>query len=328
MNPFDETNSTLPGIYGTWNPMTYMKQMDNNDLSNIYNQGMLTEQQQKNDFTVADNPIKLRQGAANAAQTEAQTPGIVANSGMLQDKAQISRGTLQAQMDAELGKYKGQLTQQHFDALDKAGQMYGQVGAVLGSVPIPARQAMARKLLGDQYQDEFDSIPPEKLQDQMALMGEWATNASRKGQLQDEALDQKGENTARAAQIAADAKIAAAEKAAQARIEAAKLNSQRKPAESMSQYEARIRAAANAGDDPHAEAALAKLEGDKVKRAIAAAQIPDALKRELLNMPSDATPSPGIPGNQSPLSKLPPGTKDNMNGTYTLPDGRIVRVKK
>ena len=280
-------------------------------------QQSLEAQMIKNKYEPLLNDARIAQENAHTGYINAQTPGAVAQSSLFADKAKLSKDTYTKQLEDAISQHEGSMTAQKLKNLQTAGQSYGQVGALLGTVPPLARHAMAKQMLGDMYHPEFDKLNPNDLADTLTTMGDWMGKAGNKYQMQEAGLTTKGQTAREVADITG-----------QYRLESAKARAaaQRQPAETESQWLARIRTEAR-NDNPHARAELADYNAQQIAKAAASAGVQDSRIRDILGMPPGTTvPTGATPKN--PLSQLPQGTKDNGNGTYTLPDGRIVRPKQ
>lgn len=216
-NPFDDTNATLPGIYGTWNPMLYSRQMDNVGLSNQFNQGELQKQTLQNQFDAANNPLRVQQTGLQNQLTGAQIPGVAAQSNLSQDKAALSRATIGQQLEQAMAEHQGKLSDIQLKQISNAGQTYAQTGAMLSQLPGPARHAAARAVLGPLYHPEFDQMDPDALHEAVSTMGDFMNQASSKYILQQAGLGTKQQTAFGVADKEAAAKVQAAQVAAAAR---------------------------------------------------------------------------------------------------------------
>lgn len=110
---FGGDNSILAGQLG-------LEQLNRaNTNSDINQAGALQDMFQ----TAQTNPLKVRQMELGNQTTEAQLPGIMANSGMLQDKAQVSRDTVDLQGKAARSKLIQDMSDDDVKGIENLAQM-------------------------------------------------------------------------------------------------------------------------------------------------------------------------------------------------------------
>ena len=179
-------------------------------------QELLQSTQQKGQM----NPLLLKQQEIANQTQQAQIPGLQAQSSLAQDKAGISRSTIPQQLEEAMRKHRTSMTDADFKEIGQTGQAFSQVGEYLSGIPVPARHAAARQMLGQMYRPEFDKYNPNDLVDTLQQTGKWMNEAATKFQMQQAGILAK---TGSAERIAADknavelekAKIAAAAKTQQ-----------------------------------------------------------------------------------------------------------------
>ena len=216
------------------------------------------------------HPLEMQQRRIGNQMQEAQIPGIQAQNSITQDKASISRNTLPQQLEEAFAKHKGSMSDLQLKELNNAGQRYGQVGALLGNIPGPARAAAAKQLLGDLYRPEFDQYNPNELADTVSTIGEWMTKAGTKFQLADQKSDTaralEAEKTRRALELQ-QLKNAANERITKLKDNALKTKDPKK----FEELAVRHKMAAEGADSPeearkHMEQAAMALEAAKLLR--------------------------------------------------------------
>lgn len=175
---------------------------------------MLQATQQKGQM----NPLLLKQQELANQTTQAQMPGLEAQSSMLADKANISRSTIPQQLEEAMRKHRTSMTDADFKEIGQTGQAFSQVGEYLSGIPVPARHAAAKQMLGQMYRPEFDNYNPNDLVDTLQQTGKWMNEAAAKFQLQQAGLAQKGANAENVAAINNRGKVEAAKIAADAKI--------------------------------------------------------------------------------------------------------------
>lgn len=258
-------------------------------------QDLLQKSQQSQEM----HPLEMQRARTSNAMQEAQIPGIQAQNSITQDKASISRNTLPQQLEEAFAKHKGSMSDLQLKELNNAGQRYGQVGALLGNIPGPARAAAAKQLLGDLYRPEFDQYNPNELADTVSTIGEWMTKAGSKFQLADQKSDTaralEAEKTRRALELQ-QLKNAANERIAKLKDDALKTKDPKK----FEELAVRHKTAAEQATTPeeaqkHMEQAAMALEAAKLLRPM------DNTKPQL-----DPSVAPGVltapPTRENPLS--------------------------
>jgi hypothetical protein len=183
-NPYESTIKELPNIFGNWNPMTYLKQMDQQGLADQWNNVQLQGQQEDLSQTKAMNPLLQQKQQISNLENLMQVPGHAANSSMLMDKAKISNDTLDAHIQDVLKGYKFADQKRELDQLNATGQALAQAAPLIaGWNGAPgAAHATAKRLLGSMYPPELDQIPPQHLSTVMGDIGNSMMSASQKYQ--------------------------------------------------------------------------------------------------------------------------------------------------
>lgn len=308
----------------------------------------LADMLQKSRQTEAMNPLLLEQQRLANKQTEAglaekgaQLPGIQADSSMKQDKAQLSRGTLEAQLSDMLRGYKFKDKERELGELEMAGRAYMQAEPQLATLPPPARHAVARRLLGQYYQPEFDQVSPEELGRTLNFIGSEMQSAQQKFFQAATLADKKAESAAsiQDKKLAAQREIATYKAALSERLAAIKKSNDPK---SFQHAATQLMNAARTEEDPDRKAALIEQAQEFINLQFAMAQAagqaqlptkPDiGAVADIPTMPP-AQP-PRIGGGNNPavadpnMAKLPPGTKALGNGIYQLPDGTKIKANK
>ena len=122
-------------------------------------------------------PLNMRAQELSNLTSEAQLPGIVANSNsqVLNNKKQSL--TFDSDIEAHIAGNKGKVDEQFVKELNNTGNVFTQAGQYLSDAPGVATHAMARQLLGKYYRPEFDKISPQALGGAIKYIGENMTNA-------------------------------------------------------------------------------------------------------------------------------------------------------
>lgn len=339
-NPFEQNINSIKDVFGSWNPMTYLKGMDQLDQANAYNQNDLKGKQQETGLAELMNPIKVRQAGLNADTTEAQLPGVRANSSLQSDKANLSTMTFGNQLDEMVKGHEFKDRERELKEIQGAGQAYGQAGAYLGSIPVPARTAAAKQMLGGYWRPEFEQMDPNDLADTLSTAGKWMTEAQQKFMMQQAGLEAKGNN----ALALQDKKSQAAESLAKFKVEAKRISDATKaqPLPRREQVLGQLLQQIAQETDPERKEVLqntynelaAQVYQEKLNIASASATgKPDiGAMTGLPTKPAPATPQLGAGNNPATadpnLAKLPQGTKALGNGIYQLPDGTKIKANK
>lgn len=243
---FGGDNSILAGQLG-------LEQLNRaNTNSDINQAGALQDMFQ----SAQTNPLKVRQMELGNQTTEAQLPGITAQSGMLQDKAQISRGSVDLQGKAARSKLIQDMSDDDVKGIENLAQM-------LAYSPDPEMRAKGEAMM--------------KMHKDVLKEREKARYAMER-QLELEAV--KGKNALDVANVSGGYKVA---------VKNAGGGGAGKPV-TMSQFEAALRQQVLEGDE-EALVALQALEEDKRKKAAAGAQVGDQFKREFTQTPKAETPT-------------------------------------
>lgn len=169
-------------------------------------QDMLQQTQQRAQV----NPLLLKQQELANQTTQAQMPGLEAQSSMQADRANISRSTIGQQLEEAMRKHRTNMTDADFKEIGQTGQAFSQVGEYLSGIPVPARHAAAKQMLGQMYRPEFDNYNPNDLVDTLQQTGKWMNEAATKFQMQQAGIMAK---TGSAERIASEKNAAEIEKA-------------------------------------------------------------------------------------------------------------------
>jgi hypothetical protein len=291
-------------------------------LSQQQDADSLTMQNQRRqlDYDRANDPLKLAHSGLANDTLGAQLPGVRARSSMLtrQDK---NESLMNDDMIKDMmGKFKSDEIKRHAEDANNMGTRLSQMAEEVFSNPmggaLRVRGELEKMGLGDMWNPAWETSDPGLLARQLGAYGRDLQNTSAKFRQQLELAGVGAEAKVDVAEIQAAARKAAAEASAKGRA-----TTRPRPAETMSQYEARLRAEAAAGDE-HAAAALELLENHKRLKASASAQVSSGDKPNL--------PAMGIPTNNSVKGAKTDGPgegwTDNGDNTWTK-DGVTIRRK-
>lgn len=205
MDPYTSQIKSLQDVYGDWNPLGNLAARDLLDQGRQYADQQSLEQQLKNAQTQKMNPLILEEQRLRNETSQAQLPGITANSSLLTDKAKLSKDSMKEQFENLIAEYQGKMNKKDLDFINGGASAYSQAGQALTLVPPNIRHQMGKRMLGSFWQPEFDSMDPETLGKTLSTMGEYMTMAQSKFAQQSALQAQKGE----------DARALAATKSAQ-----------------------------------------------------------------------------------------------------------------
>lgn len=163
-------------------------------------------------------PLELEQKRLANQTTQAQLPGIAADSESRQIDTRFKKETLAPKIEAELSKLKGQISDSQFKELTNTGQAYMQAGPLLDRMPGVVTHAAAKQILGNFYRPEFDRVPANALGQVISNFGEAMVAAQSKYVQQLGLLGAKNEGAKEVAGINANARVEAARVAAAAKI--------------------------------------------------------------------------------------------------------------
>lgn len=200
MNPFENQMPNLAAMYGNWNPMAYLKGMQQEDNAAAFNQELAVQNQEKTKQTkqatsLADlmNPLKVQEKTLGNATTLAQLPGVVANSEKAGLDTKMAKDSYTSKLDDMIKGYQFKNKERELAQLEMGGRAYMQAEPMLASVPPPARHAAAKRLLGEFYQPEFDQVPPEKLGQVLNFVGSEMMQSQQKLYQASQIADKKGD---------------------------------------------------------------------------------------------------------------------------------------
>ena len=163
MNPYNQSLEGLFKVYGDWNPLAYMKGMDMVDQAGQYNdmQKQLLGQQLEREKQML--PVDVAHKQLTNQGLELGLPGIFADSNLKQDKAVLSRATLDQQHEQFIRDFQAKGSQQEAEQFQRVGQLYAQAGEMLKGIPGMMSHQRAKEILGKNYLPEFDQVPPHLL---------------------------------------------------------------------------------------------------------------------------------------------------------------------
>lgn len=179
-NPYNQSLEGLFKVYGDWNPLSYVKGMDMLDKGSKYDDLQSEELNLKNQKTKTMMPLEASYQDLINKGKEAELPGIAATSSLAQDKAALSRATLPHQYGNIMQEFQSKASQADLEEMNRAGQMFAQVGERIGYLPGPIQQQEAKRLLGRYWLPEFEQYSPGDLQDTLLNMGKGMMNLQPK----------------------------------------------------------------------------------------------------------------------------------------------------
>lgn len=138
--------------------------------------------------------MNQRKGEEDILNSQAQRPGLTAQSTMLGQQAELGGHKLPGQKqefdrNQESAGQKAQL-----EGLEMAGRAYMQAEPFIATLPPPARHAAARQMLGRFYRPEFDQVPPEQLGRVLNFIGSEQQRSQQKAMLATDVIDKKNES--------------------------------------------------------------------------------------------------------------------------------------
>jgi hypothetical protein len=365
-NPFENQIPNLSAMYGSWNPMTYLKGMQQEDNANAFNQELSTQNQQtttkgQQDISLADmmNPQKVLKAQLDNATTAVDLPGHEALSDLHQTNAKMARDSYQTNLDELIKGHQFKDKERELQQLEMGGRSFMQAEPLLASIPPPARHAAAKRLLGDLYQPEFDNVPPEQLGQVLNFVGSEMQQSQQRLFAQQMGLDTRGDTARTVAATRAamalgvqDKRNAGAKDIAEFKAnlaeQIAKIKAQGDPKTYMAAA-TKLLEAARAESDPDKKHELVQQAQQFVElnqsamearpQANNAGKVDIGATTGLPTQPGATTPQVGVPGampearnnpimNDPNMAKLPQGTKALGNGIYQLPDGRKIKAKQ
>lgn len=190
--------------------------------------GFLGQEKQMNQATLAQKlfeterqkqllPLDIQQRQLANKATEAQIPGMQADSEKRQIDTRFARDTIVPKIQAEMSSLKGKISEAELKEITNAGQAYLQAGPLLDKMPGVVSHAAARQILGNFYRPEFDQVPPEALGQVISYFGEGMVAGQAKYVQQLGLLDRKLGSAERVAETKSAAQIEAARISAAAR---------------------------------------------------------------------------------------------------------------
>lgn len=327
-----------------------------NTLGDIFNQnpGAFTQAQglidtgqqfadqsfQRNDLanqqSAAMNPLlQQHQQGINAAQ-DAQLPGLVASSSMLQRKNNNQSLLNDSEIADTLGKYKEAEQDRHIKEVNGMGTTLQQLGSQVWDNPIGAaarsKEALAKAGHAEMWNPSWDNLPPQELAAAMNDAGVSIANTGEKMQAMRMQMQQKKtmaedlEDQKQAGRMALRDKInAAAEAIEQSKEEGKTKNNKYNYQQAATQYNALADRAQAAGDSQKAQELYAKANDytklDREARSAGANVTTDVkpnMKQFGIGTNADNSSPPttlGPPGQVAPpqnvpAAKVPGATRD------------------
>lgn len=283
-------------------------------LTQQQNADQMTQQDQARqlDFDTANDPLKLAHQGLTNQTLEAGLPEVVARSNMAKRKDANEALLNDDQIKDMVGKYKSADLQRHVTDMEGVGQLAQQQYQSIYMNPFGAAQrakdAFTQAGHADLWNDDWNDLPAGQL---AAKLKDFGQGIQQSNSAMSKALMQAQER-ADAAKYVADRNYDRGVDVAEIRKAQAIAAAARKPGENMSAYEARIRSAADAGDDA-AKAQVANLEADKRAKAAAGATV-KAEGDVDVNKLGGNLKSRGAPGGD--LSKTPPAAAVPNPGVY------------
>ena len=310
-------------------------QQNNASLQNAF--------QREQGFLDQKRPLDLETIVSQNRGRDAQTEQLTLENA-------FKKETQPAKIEAENATNKGKVSLAELQELDNMGQLFGQVSARMATAPPPMRAAIAKRLLEKYIPEnpEFDNLLVSNADALPQYFKDMADNvfkmsrAARMEQMREDRELSKEEarfkREERIAQINAGGKVDAAKARSDA---AAKTASEAEMVAKMGfekaavYYDAKASEAEQAGNTDRAEMYRAK--SDTMKMAFERAKILSAMQGQAgrvdigqeTGMATRPEPQPqGFGGKGALPPGLPQGTKANGDGTFTLPDGRVIRKKQ
>lgn len=311
-------------------------------LNQMFGQQQYNQNEQMNPLLVQGQAATNRHTNAGAGLLEAQTPGAAAESQMKQTAARVDSAIpFDQKLQTAVADLKAKASDSDMKILGNHGQTMAQVGAAAlangGHVPLEMQHMVTPEIA--QY-----LARPGGAQE-MVKMGQAFQSASADRAAEREKLKITGDNAARVAGIEAGSR----EKVEQMGITAGKylkrwnmsLDSKIDlEGDPVKKYTMLVDAAKQATDPEQQAYYMSRAQQiQNVATAKLAAAQPKPGSVDINQVAGVAT-NPGLPiapPNMAPaasapteniLAKLPPGSKNNGDGTFTLPSGKVVRPKQ
>jgi len=308
------TNDQLSSIYGSWNPETYIRGDQQAQLANQFANTELQDSQRKLAFDQQADPLRLSEMYLKNQGIKAELPGKQAASDQATRNVQVRNGI-------PLGLEQQQAVKKIYTDMSTEDLTQTANAIKQGMVHENPEVRRVSEMLYNNLPDQYKANKDEASRERIAA----GNNAA----------------TVQAAQIGADSRV----NIANARAEAQKArDAQNIPNLEKAVVQERMRAneALAKGDraayDYHNGEADSYMERLVAVRA-APGQVANSAKPDLSRLPGGGIPTNPVPAapsyndpNQSKQPKvlppgLPPGTKDNGDGTFTLPNGKVVKKK-
>lgn len=295
------------------NPALYQQAQGMVGLSNQQNQEKLRQLQLQNMFDQQNNPLRLQHQQGLNDQNAAQLPGLQAQSQSAQYKAQREGATQGDAISAARAKFMK-------EASDADIEMLGNRAQKLAYSEDPQERAHGIKML-NMSKEMIKERELQKMRGDNALALEGSRSKSAR-ELEQMRIDagkyvKKGSGAAGTIEEQLKSGKLSFEKAAVLLSGAASVAEMDGDDETAQKY----RAMADDYNRKHIASKQAGVQaGGELKPDLGALGIkPNAVK-----------PVEGFSSVKKAdlLGKLPQGSKDNGNGTFTLPDGRVVRPKQ
>jgi hypothetical protein len=172
---------TLGDIY-SMNPGAFQQAQGLIDLGTQGAQQGLQKGAQDIAYNEQANPLRLQQMQLGNDTTEAQLPGVRANSGM-----QVRKNSLESQLEPEMlasmrGKYGAEALNNYGKVFDELGDIYAQGAGAIAANPIAGRAALKQKLQEaghpEMYNPEWDNMSGADLYN---AINETGTNMQKNG---------------------------------------------------------------------------------------------------------------------------------------------------
>lgn len=109
-------------------------------------------------------PGQLETQRLNNSTLSAALPGVAANSSLAEDKAGLSRKTMQQQHDELISGYKFKDRERELKELGMMGERFAQAGAYIKQLPDAVKLAGAKQALGPMWRPEFDNMDIKDLE--------------------------------------------------------------------------------------------------------------------------------------------------------------------
>jgi Sec-independent protein translocase protein TatA len=154
-------------------PLAARMAQDNYDQKGRLAQLLLQQQQQSNQDEAALAPIKRQIEQGRVYEQQAQLPGIMADSGKRVLGFDQAQRTHEDHIADVLKGYQNKISDEDAARINKAADVYGQVGNYLKTVPGPAQGAAAKQFLGSFWRPEFEQVPPGQLAEVLSNAGQW-----------------------------------------------------------------------------------------------------------------------------------------------------------